>query len=300
MIRTTRRPVVGFLAGLLGCAVASCIPAGPTTTFMTYVPEQQPQPPRPAPSLSIPQPAPAADPSGPGGRVLWTDAPALRPAPRTSAFLADVESRLPPEMGTRYRDRDHVTWCHETTHGVHAALRNRYGLPAFYPGGGRCALVEAPALTLGEVAAVVPQRFRGTRYNTYLVSQRRDWDRDPLYVWDEWVAYDNGASTAVEEGVRPGAGMSDDAVACLELSTYALGVAAAARRKGVQVSGQFREFLAWELRRSADLYARALALPAFAWPDRRLERLWRAGDPFVTEELRALYGDSLTAKALLP
>ncbi len=65
-------------------------------------------------------------------------------------------------------------------------------------------------------------------------------------------------------------------------------------------SAQFREFLAWELRRSLALYARAMTLPAFAWPDRRLERTWRADDPFVMEELRALYGDALTVRDLLP
>jgi hypothetical protein len=215
-------------------------------------------------------------------------------------FLADVESRLPPEMGTRYRDSSRVTWCHETTHGVHAALRNRYRLPAFYVGGGKFALVEAPAVTLREVAAVVPQHLRGSRFDLYLVRQRSDWDREPLYVWDEWVAYDNGTTTGIEEAGRYARGASDDAVACIELSGYALAVAAAARRKGVPVSDQFREFLAWELRRSLRLYARAESLPAFAWPDRRLERTWRSGDPFVVEELRALYGEALTVRDLLP
>jgi hypothetical protein len=214
-------------------------------------------------------------------------------------LLADVESRLPPSMGNQYRDSQRVTWCHETTHGVHAALRIHYGRPAFYPGGGKCALMEAPAITVGDIAAVVPQQLRGTRYNLYLVSQRRQWDSSPLYVWDEWVAYNNGTATGIEEGNRPGAGASDDAIACIELSGYALAVAAAARRKGVPVSEQFREFLAWELRRSLTLYARALAVPAFSWPDRRLEQRWRGGDPFVAEELRALYGDALTVGDLL-
>jgi hypothetical protein len=225
----------------------------------------------------------------------------LRAAPSgVGAFLADVESRLPPEMGTRYRDSSRVTWCHETTHGVQAALRNSYHLPAFYPGGGRCALVEPPAVTLGEVAAAVPQQLRGGRYQLYLVRQRHDWEREPLYIWDEWVAYNNGTTTGIEEGGRSRTGASDDAVACLEFSGYALAVAAAARHKGVPVSTQFREFLAWELRRSLGLYARAMSLPAFSWPDRRLERAWRGGEPFVVEELRALYGDALTVRDLLP
>jgi hypothetical protein len=203
-------------------------------------------------------------------------------------------------MGNRYRDRDRVTWCHETTHGIHAALRNSHRLPAFYPGGGKFALVEPPAVTLGEVAAAVPEQLKGTRYQVYLVRQRRDWDRDPLYVWDEWVAYDNGTTTGIEEAGRSQRGASDDAVACIELSGYALAVAAAARRKGVPLGEQFREFLAWELRRSLRLYVQAVTLPAFAWHDRRLERNWRGSHPFVVEELRALYGEALTVRDLLP
>jgi hypothetical protein len=233
--------------------------------------------------------------------VQWREAPRLRGVPAgLGPFLADVESRLPRQMGNQYRDSSRITWCHETTHGVHSALRNQFRLPAFYPGGGKFALVEPPDVTLAEVAEAVPARLRGTRFQTYLVKARGDWGRDPLYVWDEWVAYNNGTTTAIEEGGRWQRGPSDDAVACLEMSGYALAVAAAARRKGVPVSDQFREFLASELRRSLGLYSRAIALPAFAWHDRKLEEVWRRGDPFIVGELRALYGGSLTVDDLLP
>ena len=315
MARLKRLPLV--LTALVALAAASCGQLGPlavppepgpgletTTAPDTLVSARRLVPedslaPRPG-AVTTPQP-PVAAASMPGDKVSWYLAPARRTPPAgVGAFLADVESRLPPEMGTRYRDNSRVTWCHETTHGVHSALRNSYRSPAFYPGGGKFALVEPPAVTLGEVAAVVPPRLRGTRYQLYLVNQRREWDRDPLYVWDEWVAYDNGTTTGIEEGGSPGPGTSDDAVSCIELSGYALAVAAAARRKGQPVSEQFREFLAWELRRSLGLYVKAMKLPAFAWYDRRLEQAWRGGDPFVVEELRALYGDALTVRDLLP
>ena len=64
--------------------------------------------------------------------------------------------------------------------------------------------VEPPAVTLGEIASAVPLRLRGTRYQLYLVSQQHDWGGDPLYVWDEWVAYDNGTTTGIEEARRLG------------------------------------------------------------------------------------------------
>jgi hypothetical protein len=298
MAGTTRLPLV--LAALLGWAATSCQQIGPAPAALAVLRGQLDDEPASVADTIDPPLVHSPGSSMPGDRVVWSKAPALRAAPAgVGAFLAGVESRLPPEMGTRYRDSNRVTWCHETTHGVHSALRLRYRQPAFYPGDGRFALVEPPAVTLGEVAAAVPEPLRGTRYQLYLVRQRRDWERDPLYVWDEWVAYDNGTTTGIEESARAGTGASDDAVACLEMSGYALAVAAA-RRKGVPLSEQFREFLAWELRRSLGLYAKAMTLPAFAWPDRRLERSWRAGDPFVVEELRALYGDALTVRDLLP
>ncbi len=294
-----------ILPGLLAWAAGCSVHGRPT-----HLPP--PPPPPPAAAIEAPRPPPPdilparletpapQQPGMPGAGVAWREAPRLRGVPAgLGPFLSDVESRLPREMGTRYRDDSRITWCHETTHGIHAHLRGQYRVPAFYPGGGRFALVEPPAVTLAEVAAAVPPGLRGTRYETYLVKARRDWGRDPLYVWDEWVAYNNGMAAGIEEGARRRSGASDDAVACLELSGYALAVAAAARRKGVPVAGQFRELLAWELRRSLGLYARAAAMPAFAWGDRRLERAWR-DDPFIAAELRALYGDALSVPDLLP
>lgn len=312
MAATFRLPLV--LTVLVAWAGASCHPVGSPTELMgpsfgfssqsmssspSHLPEQIVR--ATAATSDFVQEAPVLVESKPGSRVIWKEAPPLRAAPPgVGTFLADIESHLPPEMGTRYRDRNRLTWCHETTHGVHAALRNSYGLPAFYPGGGRFAQVKAPAISLGDVAVAVPPQLRGRRYQLYLVSQRREWDRDPLYIWDEWVAYNNGTTTGIEEGSRSLSGQTDDAMACLELSGYALAVTAAARRKGIPVDEQLREVLAWELRRSLSLYVQAMQLPGFAWPDRRLERLWREGDPFVVEELRALYGERLTVHDLLP
>ncbi|MFO0926225.1 MAG: hypothetical protein U0736_04180 [Gemmataceae bacterium] len=329
MARTSRLPLL--LTAGLALVIAACrqtpptaylplpppppqvrgVPASPLPTpnwdnhpvpIARLAPQQPPRSPRPAAQPVRPVVQPVSGSNGlPGDRVAWVEAPRLRAAPTgVTPFLADVESRLPPSSGMQYRDKSRVTWCHETTHGVHAALRIRHGKPAFYVGDGRCALVDSLPLTLTEIAAAVPPQFRGGRFQVYLVSQRKDWDREPLYVWDEWVAYNNGTTTGIEEGGRAGVRVADDAVACLEMSGYALAVAAAARRKGVPLNDSFREFLACELRRSLGLYARAITLPAFAWHDRRLERVWRDGDPFIVDELRALYGESLTVGHLLP
>jgi len=311
MIDPLGRHLFTVLVGTVVLSLSACHSVGP----MRDLGELPPPPPSssawqpvtravsatsPAVELSRPVVLPRLD-ANPSDRVQWVEAPVLRAAPTgVSRLLADVESRLPPEMGYQYRDRDRATWCHETTHGVHAALRNRYRLPAFYPGGGRCALVESPPLTLGEVAAVVPERFRGPRYSTYLVNARRDWEREPLYVWDEWVAYNNGTTTAIEEGGRAGKALTDDAMACVEFSGYSLAVAIAAHRKGIPLTGPFRAFLAWELRRSFALSRQALTIPSLAWHDRRLQALWRNNDPFVAEGLRLLQPEQVSIAELVP
>jgi hypothetical protein len=51
------------------------------------------------------------------------------------------------------------------------------------------------------VAQKVPQGFRGGVcgvYDLYMVSQAKDWGDSPLYICDEWTAYTNGATVALE------------------------------------------------------------------------------------------------------
>jgi len=112
---------------------------------------------------------------------------------RTTLTLNDA-----PEM----RGGDLITDVHECTHGINSRLRQRYGAGGgsncFYVGSGRFVMFPEPRpLTIGAVASRV--KYRGTTFNTYLVQSRGDWDREPLYLFDEWVAYVNGTLIAWEK-----------------------------------------------------------------------------------------------------
>ena len=129
----------------------------------------------------------------------WIEAPAIR-APSSGGYLGDIISRC-SSPGT-YMDADRVTSAHECTHGVNSDLRQRYpGCNCFYVLNGHAAVVAEPAITIGQVASAVPANERGRNFQLYLVQQRRDWDRQPLYLFDEMSAYLNGASVAYELGI---------------------------------------------------------------------------------------------------
>ena len=121
------------------------------------------------------------------------------------AVLDDLESRMPAQHP--YRDRDRITWAHETTHGLNSYIRNRLGprKQSLYVLEGRCVVLDEPShIRLGDVARAVPQSERGQVYNLYLVQQQRDWDDTPTYVLDEWIAYVNGAKCGQELGLDYG------------------------------------------------------------------------------------------------
>src|SRR5262245_47281317 len=100
MTRTNRFPLLLVLVAVFAWAGVSCRQFGPVPGSMLPPPRVQ--------LGAMPEPAPQP-PERPGGRslqltswssggVAWRQAPPLRAAPLgLGAFLADVESRLPPE-----------------------------------------------------------------------------------------------------------------------------------------------------------------------------------------------------------
>ena len=79
------------------------------------------------------------------------------------AVLDDLESRMPAQHP--YRDRDRITWAHETTHGLNSYIRNR--LTNYARALERIA--RSPEITAyvrwqeSEVARLLPPRTVGSR-----------------------------------------------------------------------------------------------------------------------------------------
>lgn len=113
--------------------------------------------------------------------------------------LGDIEARMPHSH--IYRDHDRATWAHETSHGLAARLRMKFGHCCLYVLDGNVVQFQHPPITMQHVAACVPYSIRGDGYQLYLVQQRRDWNNDPGYICDEWVAYTNGTQAGLEHGL---------------------------------------------------------------------------------------------------
>jgi hypothetical protein len=233
----------------------------------------------PGPDAAPPGPDGGGGPiSGPGTNVVWLSYGAQNSQTDGSwgTVLTDIVQHCPSQWVNIYWDSDKVTHGHETSHGIHANLRNNYnntGGPAngFYVLWNQAAIVAEPNLYIHDVAPYVPVALRGFRYSLYLQNSP-SWDDTPLYVWDEWNSYVNGTEVAVD---LANAGMwsygwRDACMGTVEFVVYAIAVGMAARDLDASYfTGypQFTEFLAWNLRRSLDLFRACRVISDFAWTD---------------------------------
>jgi hypothetical protein len=210
----------------------------------------------------------------PGDGVEWLDYPEQHGQTDSAwcGILVDIIQHIPAGQVSTYADgNDLCTDGHEVSHGIHAHLRNNYNdtgqqANAFYVGDDRAAIVVEPDIRKSQVAPYIPASLRELRYGTYVTGQTA-WDDTPLYLWDEWNAYVNGAAVGVElfdcgkwtYGWRDQSGN-------IEFVGYALAVGMAVEELDPDYFAgypQFREFLAWNLARSMDLYRRTRAMPDF-------------------------------------
>ncbi|MDQ7825698.1 MAG: hypothetical protein RDV48_23055 [Candidatus Eremiobacteraeota bacterium] len=182
-------------------------------------------------------------------------------------FLNDIESHLPSRYGSQYRDRDPVTWSHETTHGINAHISNQnYNSggrrnTGLYVGGDKGVVLENPNMRKSDVKEHIPQALRGSRYNLYL-NQQQAFENEPHYLLDEWASYTNGLQTGVDLG-KMGKGRPDNIVGlgvmgALEFTAYSFAEAKAIAEKdpsywNSEKGKQYKEFMAWHGLRAMDL-----------------------------------------------
>lgn len=115
----------------------------------------------------------------------------------TGTILADVANHCPNFSYFRVAG-DASTSAHEGTHGIHAAIRNANGgKPSFYA-------LNNQSITLDELAGhkhdcirFIPESLKFARYSLYVAGQT-EWDSTPSYLFDEAIAYVNGAACAIE------------------------------------------------------------------------------------------------------
>lgn len=188
-------------------------------------------------------------------------------------ILQDIVNHIPTGEIATYKDSNMMTWGHETSHGIHAYIRNHLNpdktpTNGFYLLKGQYALVKGPGMSKSAVAAYIPSNLRGSRYDLYIAGQK-EWDDTPLYIFDEWNAYINGGAVAVELATKGlwTEGNMDSVRGIIEFNVYALATAMAVKTGDptyYKDYRQFREFVAYNIRRGMLTYNEGVKMPFFA------------------------------------
>lgn len=196
-----------------------------------------------------------------------------------------------------------VTSVHECTHGINSQLRNRplrekervpyhpdvticqLPLPAltsmmpagFYLLQDRAIMLKQPGGTINEAARIVPTSARYSRYNLYMVKQAASWNNEPLYIFDEWVAYRNGAQCLIWDAQHGGThdGNSDFIFAPLEFCTYGIAVLMMAKDS---LTAGLTEFARWLVVESFNAYLIGKQYAPWATADKLFDQFHHSPD----------------------
>ncbi len=209
------------------------------------LPDVEPTPAPPAPG-PVPVPPPSPLPNPPPS-IAMIDVPAVSSRFTGDTLYAEILNRDPNPFTTS----DRPTNAHESCHGINARIRNQAGgrNNGFYAFGGKGIVVPEPSFRLSAIRDYIPASVRGNRYQLYLVQQAGDWDDQPLYLCDEWVAYCAGLAVAVEDNKAGRLASADWLAGPVEFAIYALALAQTCNDKdpGAWSAGKIHSFLAWQL-----------------------------------------------------
>ena len=190
--------------------------------------------------------------------------------PDWGVHLTDIERRV---TTTDHRLGDKLTWAHEGTHFINAHLTTWHSqamktyAQGLYVGGDLCTFVPAPRITVRDVASVIPDQVRGSRYKTYLVDFHRNSLNTPTLILDEWVAYQNGLATGIEhvEQRLSRLEQTNYALSVLEMGVYSAYMLEAVTADPDYDSTQLKAFVAWGTEKSFRLHRQAVQYREFNW-----------------------------------
>lgn len=224
------------------------------------------------PQINV-KPQPPVIEKEPGDNVQWMNFPKQKSVNNSNygPVLTDIVEHLPSKYGSKYSSSDPNTEGHESTHGISSELRNYYaknGANGFYCLNNKSAFILNPKITIAQVAQRVPLELRLGRYQLYLIQQQKDWNDTPTYLLDEFNAYVNGAEVSVDQyKIRKPSNHTDDLISPIEFSYYALAMCQAVEELDPNYSDmkQLKEFVAYNIKRTARLYKEGIVLPELTW-----------------------------------
>lgn len=164
--------------------------------------------------------------------------------------LGDIEAHMP--AGHIYKNaNDKINWAHETSHGIHSNIRQKFSnlgkINGFYVLNNKAVVIKEPNTTIRNVATKVPNSLRGGTYNLYLVQQAGSWNDTPLYILDEWSAYTNGSACRLDLEMTS---RSESVLYMLEFNIYSSCVAWTSQSNDPQL----KAFLMFQIERAMSIY----------------------------------------------
>jgi hypothetical protein len=196
----------------------------------------------------------------------WVNYPPVADHDNTNTFFADIVNHYSDTLN--YPDK--MTIAHETTHMINANIRNSNNNNAgFYVGNNQAIAFEEPKFSKNLIAQFVPQTLQGSSFEEYIVGMA-EWNDSPLYIYDEWRAYINGAKAAVDlvEKNLYNDGWTNAVSNPLEFSVYACSLLLAINKYDPVYLTRIPEFLRYtntSLRDSEDVYYRGCIMEQFKW-----------------------------------
>ena len=120
---------------------------------------------------------------------------------KITGTLKDIEEHTIRGTSPRFTHnfQDLITWGHETSHLISSKISlmpKHYGLYVLKDRAIQIPWVGNSALT-AKVAKSIPEKLRGHSYNLYLIEQGAK-SVSTLMLFDEWIAYTNGATIGKE------------------------------------------------------------------------------------------------------
>lgn len=169
-----------------------------------------------------------------------------------------------------------ITSVHECIHGIASQIRQGR-TNGFYLLNNQAIRLAEPAGRKSDCIRFIPANMRYGRFGLYVAGQK-EWDDSPLYIFDEWTAYRNGAVCLLHEDGSEGLN-TDYLFGPIEFATYGLATAMAAQRQDIT------DFTKWLLADVLELYQ--LGKAKFPWADaaKCYEQLR------TTESFRSFLGD---------
>lgn len=152
-----------------------------------------------------------------------------------------------------------ITSVHECCHGIASQIRQGR-TNGFYLLEDRAIKLDEPQGKKSDCIKFIPPNMRYGRFQMY-VAAAKDWESYPLYIFDEWVAYLNGAKCMLyyaERGSNEGRN-TDYLFGPIEFATYGIATLLAHPQR------ELEEFTRWLCSETESVYLKGKDV--FKWAD---------------------------------